>query len=231
MKALLLSLLVVVSPLVAVAQNQPAVSTQDKLITISARGTDVRTVLHDLFTQARKNVVLENLPRIELFLSLNSVDFDETLEIVCRLANLRYEVQNGIYYISKARPAATTPTRANQPAPTAGAAAPSQAAVRAVGRLPQNVLQRAVSGTFNRLDLREVAKRLGDQAKVTVEIDPSVPRYRLDMKLNPTSLGYALRVISERLELEMVFTDHQTLLLRPKAPASAVERFTVSTEN
>lgn len=220
-----------------------AVQYSTSQITISARGLDVRTVLHDLFTQARKNFVLENVSRTELFLSLQAVDFDETLEIICRLANLQYEVQNGIYYISKVRPAtaqanrnpASTPSSASAAsAPanrTSGSAGTASASVaRPSGRLPQTVLQRTVTGGFHRLELREVMRRLGEQAKVNIEVDERIPRYRLDFKLNNTSLGYSLRVLTERLELEFVFTEQQTILIRPKAPAAAIENLTIIPE-
>ncbi len=231
MKKIAILTLLLALPLLGFAQSpdpSAPVAVQGTQITISAKGTDVRGVLHDLFTQAKKNFVLENLPRTELFLSLNSMDLDETLEIICRLANLSYEIQNDIYYFSKVRPANPTPP-VGKPIGVP-ATNPSTVAARAVGKLSQTVLQRAVSGTFNRIDLRAIAKQLGEQAKVTVEIDERVPKYKLDFKLNPTSLGFALKTISERLDLEVVFTDSQTLLLQPKGAKPVVEKFDVSTD-
>ncbi len=229
MKKIAILTLLLALPLTGFAQGQDPsapVAIQGAQITISAKGTDVRGVLHDLFTQSKKNFVLENVARTELFLSLNSMDFDETLEIVCRVANLTYEIQNDIYYFSKIRPANPT-TPAVKPNPTTN---PNTIAARAIGKLSETVLKRAVSGTFNRLDLRAIAKQLGDQAKVTVEIDERVPKYKLDFKLNPTSLGFALKTIAERLDLEVVFTDSQTLLLQPKGAKPVVEKFDVSTD-
>ena len=169
--------------------------------------------------------------RSELFLSLNTMDFDETLEIVCRLANLQYEIQNGIYYFTKVRPATSTPNKPNTAGNTGPTANPSSIAARAIGKLSETVLKRAVSGTFTKVDLRAVVKQLGDQAKVTVEIDERVPKYKLDFKLNPTSLGFALKTMAERLDLELVFTDHQTLVLQPKGAKPVVEKFDISTDN
>ena len=106
---LLVSLLAM--PFFGLAQDQQEpVKTDGTQITISSKGADVRSVLHDLFTQVKKNFVLENLSRSELFLSLNAMDFDETLEIVCRLANLTYEIQNDIYYFTKVRPVSVSYT-------------------------------------------------------------------------------------------------------------------------
>lgn len=219
---LLLSLLAM--PLFGLAQDQETVKTQGTQITISSKGADVRSVLHDLFTQAKKNFVLENLSRSELYLSLNTMDFDETLEIVCRLANLTYEIQNDIYYFTKVRPIQAPSTR-----PANSATPPNPAAEAAkIGKLSEAVLKRSVSGTYTKQDLRAVIKNLADQAKVVVEIDDRIPLYKLDFKLNPTSLGYALKTIADRLKLEVVFSDRQTLLLQPKGAKPIVEKFEIS---
>ncbi|MBL8061084.1 MAG: hypothetical protein JNK63_10275 [Chthonomonas sp.] len=211
-------------PLFGLAQDQETVKTQGTQITISSKGADVRSVLHDLFTQAKKNFVLENLSRSELYLSLNTMDFDETLEIVCRLANLTYEIQNDIYYFTKVRPIQAPSTR-----PANSATPPNPAAEAAkIGKLSEAVLKRSVSGTYTKQDLRAVIKNLADQAKVVVEIDDRIPLYKLDFKLNPTSLGYALKTIADRLKLEVVFSDRQTLLLQPKGAKPIVEKFEIS---
>lgn len=231
-KAAILSLLLAL-PLLGFGQSTeptPPVTTQGTQITISAKGTDVRGVLHDLFTQAKKNYVLENVSRTELFLSLHAMDFDETLEVVCRLANLTYEIQNDIYYFTKVRPATSTPNLNNPVRNSGPSPAPNAIAARAIGKLSETVLKRAVSGTFNKLDLRTIVKQLGEQAKVTVEIDERVPKYKLDFKLNPTSLGFALKTVADRLDLELVFSDHQTLILQPKGVKPVVEKFDVSTD-
>ncbi|MFX5517634.1 STN domain-containing protein, partial [Acinetobacter baumannii] len=39
--------------------------------------------------------------KTELFLILNDVSFDEALEIVLKQANLKYDLQNDIYYVGK----------------------------------------------------------------------------------------------------------------------------------
>src|SRR5579862_1991407 len=71
------------------------------LVTVAANNTDVRTVLHDLFGQTKQNYVIEPGVRYALYLSLDKVDFDEALAIVCHLAKLKAEKQNGIYYVSE----------------------------------------------------------------------------------------------------------------------------------
>jgi hypothetical protein len=237
MKKIALILTVLALPLWGLAQaaeTESPVMTAGTSVSISSKGTDVRGVLHDLFTQSKKNYVLENLSRTELFLSLEGVEFDEALEIVCRLANLRYEIQNGIYYLSKVRSTTSTPTRDNASNGTASGAGSKPAVPVAqpkpLGKLSEAVLKRTVAGRFTKQDLREVTRQLGSQAQVKVEIDERVPRYKMDFTLNTTSLGYALKVIADRLDLEMIFTENQTILLRPKPEKPTVEKFDLVTD-
>jgi hypothetical protein len=208
-----------------------AVASQSN-ISISSKGHDVRVVLHDLFTQVKKNYVLEGLGRTELFLSLNAVDFDESLEIVCRLANLKYELQNGIYYITKNRatPPKTIPnTQSNSS--TNSVSGPVQAnpnplgsdSEKPTGRLPESVLKRTVKGKYTKKDLREIITDLGTKAKVTILVDASVPKYKLDFSLNTTSLGYALKSLASTLKLKVTFTDQRTILLVPITPVKTQE--------
>src|SRR5262245_25895291 len=72
-----------------------------KTVSISAQGADVRTVLGDLFTQADKSYVIAPNIHFQLHLALKDMEFEEALNIVCKTASLKYELQNGIYYISK----------------------------------------------------------------------------------------------------------------------------------
>jgi len=232
MKILTTIAILILLPLAALglSVDEGTVKTSPTSISISAKGSDVRAVLHDLFTQAKKNYVIESVPRTELFLSLSSMDFDETVEIVCRLAGLTYEVQNDIYYISKKRPAITPTTNSNNNSNGSSTSAkPQPVAPVRTGKLSEEVLKRSVSGTFSKVTVADVFKRLGEQAKITIEIDPSVPKYKLDFKLNSTSLGYALRVLKEKLKLEVVFTDRQTLLIIPKVE-EPVERLEIISE-
>src|SRR4026207_563488 len=75
------------------------------LVTIASKGTDVRNVLFDLFSQSKKSFVLEPNTHFVLYLALSGVQFDEALEIVCHTASLKYEINNDIYYISQGKQA------------------------------------------------------------------------------------------------------------------------------
>ncbi len=68
-------------------------------VKVTARGVDVRPIIHDLFDQVKKNYVLDPNVQLQLYMSLHDVEFDEALELICKTAGLTYEVQNGIYFI------------------------------------------------------------------------------------------------------------------------------------
>src|SRR4051812_35562885 len=100
-KSVLLSLLIL--PCFAAAapfDGAGQATTPTSQISVKAKGDDVRSVLSDMFNQTKKNFVLAPGVRFVLYLSLDKVEFDEALEIICQQANLRVEIQNGIYYIS-----------------------------------------------------------------------------------------------------------------------------------
>ena len=144
-------LLIFVSALAlgASAQELPQDTRNQPKVTIAAKGTDVRTVLTDLFGQAKKDFVLEPNIRFVLYLSLTEMPFEEALEIVCKTASLRYEVQNGIWFLSK-KP---TP-KPIEPQPIAKPAEPKPAPP--TSRLPASVLKTVVTTRFQRAPLAEL---------------------------------------------------------------------------
>lgn len=96
MKTILATLLFASLSISGFAQDSPNVS-------IAAKGDDVRQVLHSLFDQAKKSYVLEPNVRFVLFLSLRDMEFEEALQLVCKNANLKYEIQNGVYFVNQAK--------------------------------------------------------------------------------------------------------------------------------
>jgi hypothetical protein len=68
-------------------------------VSVNARGTDIRPVIHDLFEQVKRNYVLAPDVKLTIFLSLHDIEFDEALMLICKNAGLTYELQNGIYFI------------------------------------------------------------------------------------------------------------------------------------
>lgn len=225
MKKLLILLTLALAPLWALADDPPVQTSEAMTVTIASRGQDVRAVVHDLFTQSKKNYVLDQrVPRIELFLSLQNVDFDEALELICAQSNLRFTVQNGVYFLERvpamkptAAPTKPSPaptpaaSAANKPKPTSAASA-NAAPVRP---LTEQDLQKRITTRLAKTPLRTVIKSLADQTGYRIEIDPATPDYKLDAFLINTSLKYALDVITKATSLEYVLTPQRTILIRP----------------
>lgn len=175
-------------------------------VSISSKGSDVRTVLGDLFGQAKKNYVIEPFTYFALHLSLKDVEFDEALMIVCKLANLNVDLRNGIYYVTKAKSKPIVEPAAN--------IVPTQTVTKPKGKLPTTVLNKIVTTRLAKVDLRALALELGKQAGLTIEIDKDVPAFKLDAFLIKTSLKFGLDEITKAAGLEYIFTENQTLLIR-----------------
>lgn len=221
LKAMLLAL--ALSTTLAFAQTSNELRLQNDandvtLVTLQSKGLDVRAVLHELFTQTKRSYVIENVPRVELFLNLDSVEFEEALALIARIARLSYEQQNGIYFVRQTPRVGTGTTPTTQSAqanPTSRPEQPKVAPSAPAGKLPESVLNRRIKGSYTKQALSKILEDFGQQTQVKIEIDPKVPKYHLDLTLNTTSLGWALRRLAQELKLELVFTERQSLLLRP----------------
>jgi type II secretory pathway component GspD/PulD (secretin) len=220
-KSLIISLMVLPFLASAGTLNQDGQGTpQTNPVSIKAKGDDVRSVLSDLFGQAKKNFVLAPGVRFVLYLGLDKVEFDEALEIVCQQANLRVEIQNGIYYITT-RPAkkADAPvekkidTGSNTTENSAGAKVELVQPTKPKGTLPAGVLQKKVSTKLAKADIRVLFAQLGKQTGLTIEVDPAVPAYKLDAYLINTSLKYALDQITGAAKLQYKLTDNMSILI------------------
>jgi hypothetical protein len=196
------------------SQEDPAGSSKDDLhvsqasgeVSITSRGNDVRTVLFDLFTQAKKNFVLEPNIHFALYLALTGVEFDEALAVVCSTADLKYELNNGIYFISK------LPERA------VGSAKPIETPVapKPLGKLADRDLAKRVTTKLSKADIRAVFTELQAQTGVEITVDKGVPNFRVDAYLVSTSLKYALDVVTKAAGIEYVRTDNRTILIQKK---------------
>ncbi len=183
-------------------------------VSVNSKGEDVRSILHSLFSQAKKNYVLEPSIRFALYLSLQDVEFEEALQLICKTANLRYEQQNGIIFVSRAPAPKAAPANTSTPATTAPA--------QPKGKLPETVLNRPVTTHFDKIDIRLLFQDLSKQTGVTIELDKGVPAYRLDAYLVKTSLKFALTTICQAAHLDYSLTNNQTILLKQKSEESRV---------
>lgn len=179
-------------------------------VSISAKGKDVRFVLHDLFTQARKSYVIERSVVAELFLNLEGIEFDEALGIVTRLTNLETRLDNGIYYVSRIGGSAPTPAPAlpiRNVTPSGGNDNGGK------GRLANTVLNKRITTRLAKTDFRKVIAALAEQTGLKIEVAGDVPTRFVDAYLIDTSLRYGLDVLSEALELKYIFTDRNSILI------------------
>lgn len=206
MKRLLLTLVLAAFAVGAMAQASGSANNSTiQTISVSSKGSDVRDVLSDLFAQTKKNFVIEPNVHFALFLSLNDMEFEEALALICKTASLKYQLQNGIYFISKKKivPAA-------QPAPVV---ASESAERKPEGKLSQTVLKKRVSAKDTRIDIRDFFKDLSTQSAVPIEVDSKVPGYKLDIVLRNTSLKYALDTVCKAAGLSYKFTDNLSILV------------------
>jgi len=187
-------------------------------VSIDSKGLDVRSVIHDLFTQTKQNYVLEPNVRFVLYLSVKDIEFDEALQIVCKLANLEYQIQNGIYYIGPKKAVAQPKT-----APKTEPAAPP----KPLGTLPQSVLNKRVTTKLAKASFKSVIAELSKQSRVNIELEPELAKLRLDAFFNNSSLKYVLDTITEAGGFKYRFTDRLSIEIYQPKQAAEENRVTV----
>lgn len=198
----------------AFAQEEVQTSTTGT-VTISSKGSDMRSVLHDLFAQSKRNYVLEDEVRKMLYLNLNEVEFDEAFATILKLTEMDYEVQNGIYYIRRAEKKATQTVEPPKTDPKPETKPP----VKLSGKLPETALAKQVTTRYQMKDMREVFASLSQQTGVPIEVDISVPLYKIDAFLIKTSLKYALDHICAAAELTYTLTNEMSIRIAAKNAA------------
>lgn len=185
------------------------------LVSVSSKGHDVRSVLHDMFKQAEKSFVLEPNIRFNLYLSLEKIEFEEALRLVCRMSELTIDVQNGIYFIhakkSAGQPTAVKGAYESKPIPK--------------GKLPTSVLSKKLTTRFDKVDIRKLLNNISEQTGVTIEVAEDVPGFKLDAYLIGTSLKYALETICSATKLQYKFTDNQSIAI---SKAETTNRVSIS---
>lgn len=168
-------------------------------VTVSSKGQDVRDVLASMFEQKKASFVIEPNIHFALWLSLNSIDFDEALGIVCHTAKLNAQQNDGIWYITKA---SDTPAK-----PSAPAKPPVTAAD----------LGKTVTTRLYKAELSDVMAKLSSETKVSIVVDKNVPAYKLDAVLTKTTLEYALKRITNATHLSYQIVGDHILIYQPEA--------------
>lgn len=202
--------------LAAAASAQENEAPKPSLVSVSSKGNDVRVVLHDMFKQVEKSFVLEPNIRFYLYLSLEKIEFEEALQLICKISSLKVEVQNGIFFIGQAKPstpgnATATASPTTTPKPQAVKGAYETKPTPPKGKLPETVLNKRVTTRLDKVDLRVLLSNLSQQSGVPLEVDASVPAYKLDAYLINTSLKYALDTICGAAKLQYRLTDNHSI--------------------
>ncbi len=175
-------------------------------VSVNAKGDDVRSVLHEVFTSSKKSYVLEPGVRFVLYMSLKDVELEEALTLICKQANLTYELQNGIYFVSRAPQKQATPIQKVISEP--------KKPEKPKGTLPTSVLSKKVTTRLSKVDLRALFDEFGKQTGITIEFGADIPSYKLDAYLIGTSLKYALDNVTKATGLTYSFTDNMSIAIR-----------------
>lgn len=171
----------------------------DPVVSIQARGTDVKEVLADLFTQAKRDFMLNSSSEKKIYLSVRQIPFTKALQMVCEAARLRFTLQDEIYIIEAA--GSSTETRNPEP------------------QNVQDALKRRVSLKVNQMGIRAIAAGLSKQSGVPIELDKGVPNYRINAKLPETTLEAALHAICSGTGLKYEWTDQRFKITRTVSAA------------
>jgi hypothetical protein len=162
---------------------------EERLVSVQARGTDVRDVLADLFTQAKCEFVLSDGIEKKIYLSVRDVPFTKALQMVCESAGLQFSLRDQIYLI---QPAMRIPNSGlRTPDPTAS---------------EQEVLKRKVNLNFHQASIEAITADLRKQSGVPIELEKGVPNYRINAKLWGTTLETALDAICKGTGLQYQWT-------------------------
>ena len=181
MKAFLAAL--VLLPSLACAQAAPL------RVSVDSRGDDVREVIATLFAQAHRPYALDASIKGRLYVALDRMPFAKALGVVLTQAGLVAREEDGVTMIVPAPmpAAASLPSAAvvKKPAPVPASQPPKPSITKAN-------LARRVTTRLSHAPLADVFATLTEQTRTPIELDPSVPAYRVDAFFVKSSLGYAL---------------------------------------
>lgn len=200
-------------PLIALALLAPALAfgqAADLRVSLDARGDDVREVFATLFAQADKPYALDASIKGKLYVKLDRMPFAKALSIVLTQAGLKATVKDGVTMIvpaPKPVPVATPKIAAPKPLGPPAPAKPLVAPAKPTPTLSPTVLKHIVTTRSTKAPLADVFAELGEQAKVTIELDPKVPAYRVDAFFIKTSLRYALDRVCKAANLTYKLED------------------------
>lgn len=207
-----LSLALVCVSAFAVQTTPPAPAPKPE-ISISAKGKDVREVIAEAFAQADQPFVIEPNVRGSIYLSIKGVSLEKVITMIARAADLQFRVEEGVTIFAP-KPATKPVTAVVAPAQAMPA---TLSAPKSTGTLSTDVLARRLTTKLAKKDIRSVIIEFGRQTGIKIEVDKSVPAFRVDAFLKATSLKYALDQVTEAAGLEYRFTNQLSILVTKAA--------------
>lgn len=198
-------------------QNQTEPTSAEKKISFSARGTDVRYVLFDIFSQVKKNFLVQETGIVNLFVSVQEIGFDQAIDVVCKAGNIEYKVVDGVYVFSKAKKTAN-PTNVQSQTTVQNQSAVVEKPI--AKKLDEAILNKHLTIRLQQTEIRKVFGDIGKQIGITIEIAPAVKNFKVNAFLIDTSLRFALNSLTQSAGLVYSLTDHGTVLVTPIEPAA-----------
>jgi type II secretory pathway component GspD/PulD (secretin) len=190
----------------AAQETSGAVVQKDMTVTLNSRGSDVRQVLYDLFSQVQRNFVAELGTYFSLYLTMNGVPFEKALDTICTTANLTYTIEDGMYRFSSIKHG------------------PNRIPAAKASPLDPSILNKPVTIKFDQADLKVVFAELGKQVSAKIEVAPNVRSYKINAHLISTTLRVALNSITQSAKLTFTLTEYGTILVSdPDAPLRTAE--------
>jgi len=219
-------------------ETKPVEAAATVKISLDARGEDVREVLATLFAQTKKPYALDAAIKGKLYVKIDALPYEKALTIVLTQAGLFAKDRDGVVMVTttpaasaikpvvkptekpiektaeKAKPTETKPAL-TKPAETKPAE--TKPAETKLAEITNATYGRKVTTRLTKATLVDVFKAFGDQAEVTIEVDPSVPAYRVDAFFVKTSLKYALNRVCKAAGLKYTATDGKIVISPEKA--------------
>ncbi len=203
----LFSLLIFIAWMPLVGQAPVTESPQEASpikITVLSDGLDVRTVLCNVFSQAKKSFIAEPGLSLTLYLNLHEVPFGTAVDLICQNAGITYEIDNGVYHFfrktqSVRRNASTPPPQISQ-----GLEAKP---------LDPSVLERIFTSKLSNVDLRTAIKEISRKTDVPIQVAPHVKNLKVNATFLETTLRYALNSLCQAGKLMYTFTPEGTILI------------------
>jgi type II secretory pathway component GspD/PulD (secretin) len=195
----------------AIAQSDPATGAdqQPTLVSVDAKGSDVREVLFDLFKQRGASFVVQTGVFYNLYLNLENVPFETALTHICRIAGLQYRIEDGIYVFSVAK------------GPSVANTTPAAPITPAKKPLDPKALETEITLRLADNDIRTVMRAIATKSEIPIEVASDVPSFKINAYLTKTTVRDALNTLTKAAGLAWSETDRGTILIS-KSKADAI---------